>query len=271
MSGIRESGGYLWNNTLAEEKARLDAQAAIWDPYTQRYLGALGVARGWRCLEVGAGSGTITKWLADHVAPEGSVLAVDVDPRFLGPFDHPCVEVRQVDITSDPLDEGAFDLVYARMVLMHLANAETHLEKLAAAVRPGGWLLIQDADLSFNESDDAIHLTWPTSNHDFSVGIMRKVNGLLSLTGASPSFAKDNAARLLRLGFMEVGAEIVTRLAWGEKGGTYEAAFERVKPHLVQYGGVDKADADQRLRQLGDPAFAFTSAPMVSAWGRRPA
>jgi SAM-dependent methyltransferase len=219
---------------------------------------------------VGAGSGTITKWLADRVAPDGSVLAVDVDPRFLQQLDHPCVNVRQVDITSDPLDQGAFDLVYARMVLMHLPNADVHLEKLAAAVRPGGWLLIQDVDLSFNESPEAIHLTWPTSNHDFSVEIMRKVNGLLSMTGALPSYSKDHALRLIRLGFAKVGAEIVTRLAWGETGGTYEAAFQRVRPYLEQYAGLDAAAADERLRQLGDPAFAFTSAPMVSAWGRRP-
>jgi len=271
MSDVPESRGYLWDNTLAEEKARLDAQAGIWDAYTQRYLDALGVRRGWKCLELGAGSGTMTKWLAERVAPDGSVLAVDVDPRFLQLLDHPCVEVRRLDVTCDPLDEAAFDLVYERMVLMHLPNAEAHLQKLAASVRPGGQLLIQDVDLSFNESPDAVYLTWPTSNHDFSVEIMRKVNRLLSLTGASPPFAKDHAARLIRLGFVDVGAEIVTRLAWGEKGGTYEAAFRRVQPHLVQYASLDAAVADKRLRQLGDPGFAFASAPMVSAWGRRPA
>ena len=80
---MEQPESYLWNNTLAEEKARLDAQASIWDPYTQRYLDALGIAPGWQCLEIGAGSGTMTAWLAQRVSPTGSVVAVDVDRRVL--------------------------------------------------------------------------------------------------------------------------------------------------------------------------------------------
>src|SRR5687767_5699881 len=99
---------YLWDNTLAEEKRRLDDQAAIWDPYSQRYLDALGLAPGWRCLEIGAGTGTMTQWIADRVAPRGSVVATDIDTRFLSALEHPALEVRPHDITSDALEEGAF-------------------------------------------------------------------------------------------------------------------------------------------------------------------
>lgn len=263
--------GYLWDNTLAEEKARLDAQAAIWDPYTRRYLEALGVGPGRRCLEVGAGTGTITRGLAEAVTPGGSVVATDVDTRFLAGMGHDAVEIRQHDITSDDLEDGVFDLVYARMVLMHLPDADTHLERMTAAVRPGGWLLVQDVDLSFNESPASKPFTWPPSNQRFSVKIMRALNGLLGMTGASPSYAKQHPTRLITLGLEDVGAESVNRLARGESGGPYEAAFERVAPYLVQYGGMSERDVQRRLEQLGDPAIAFSSGPMISAWGRRPA
>ena len=261
---------YLWDNTLAEEKARLDAQAAIWDPYTKRYLEELGVDAGWRCLEVGAGTGTMTTWLADRVTPGGSVLATDIDTRFLAAVQHPSVEIRRHDITSDEL-EGTFDLVYARMVLMHLADADAHLVKLAAAVRPGGWLLVQDVDLSFVESPASKPYTWPPSNQRFSVKIMRALNNLLGLTGASPAYAKDHPTKLLTLGFQDVGAETVNRLVRGDPEGPYPAAFERVMPYLVQYGGMTERDVQRRLQQLGDPGIAFSSGPMMSAWGRRPA
>ena len=263
--------GYLWDNTLSAEKARLNAQAAIWDPYTRRYLEEIGVAPGWRCLEVGAGTGTITAWLADRVSPHGSVVATDIDTRFLEAAAIPSVEVRQHNITTDNLEEDEYDLVYARMVLMHLPDADTHLAKMAGAVRPGGWLLVQDADLSFGESPASKPFTWPPSNQRFSVKIMRALNGLLSMTGASPSYAQGHPTRLIALGFSDGGAESVNRLARGEKGGTYEAAFERVAPYLVQYGGMSERDVQRRLKQLGDPDITFSSAPMISAWGRRPA
>ena len=42
------------------------------DPLTVRYLLRLGVGDGWRCLEVGAGAGSIVRWLSDRVGPNGS-------------------------------------------------------------------------------------------------------------------------------------------------------------------------------------------------------
>ena len=263
--------GYLWDNTLAEEKARLDAQAEIWDPYTSRYIEALGIAPGWRCLEIGAGSGTMTRWLTDRVSPGGSVVATDIDTRFLQALALPGVEVREHNITTDDLEADAFDLVFARMVLMHLPDADTHLAKVAQAVRPGGWLLVQDVDLAFNESAMSAQFTWPSSIHRFATKVMRSLNGLLSMTGASPGFARDHAKRLIALGLKDVGAETVNRLVWGDEHGPYKAAFQRVMPYLVQYGGMSEKDVQRRYDQMCDPGVAFSSGPMVSAWGRRPA
>ena len=46
-------------------------------------LHRLGLGPGWRCLEVGAGSGSVARWLAAKVGPEGSVLATDIDTRWV--------------------------------------------------------------------------------------------------------------------------------------------------------------------------------------------
>jgi hypothetical protein len=53
---------YPFDNALQEARRRLVQLEALWDPSTIRHLQALGVTDGWRCLEVGAGGGSITRW-----------------------------------------------------------------------------------------------------------------------------------------------------------------------------------------------------------------
>jgi len=102
---------YMLANKGEEAPIRFAALAAIYDPQTIRHFETLGVACGWRCLEVGAGSGTIAKWLADRVGPTGCVLVTDVDIRFLE-LRGPTLDVRAHDIGSDPLPDAEFDLIH---------------------------------------------------------------------------------------------------------------------------------------------------------------
>jgi precorrin-6B methylase 2 len=48
-----------------------------------RHIEALGIKRGWRCWEVGAGGPSVPGWLAEQVAPEGYVLASDIDVSWM--------------------------------------------------------------------------------------------------------------------------------------------------------------------------------------------
>jgi hypothetical protein len=61
---------YFFDKGEADEQARLGGISAMFDQIATRHLAAVGVAQGWRCLEVGAGSGTIARWLADTVAAD---------------------------------------------------------------------------------------------------------------------------------------------------------------------------------------------------------
>ena len=130
---------------VASERLRLDHLTHQRDPVTFDVLDRIGVADGWKCLEVGAGSGTVTRWLSERVGEEGSVLAVDVDTRF-----HVEVganaEVRRLDVTEADLGDAQFDLVHARALLQHLHQREEVLDKLVAAARPGGWVVVEDGD-----------------------------------------------------------------------------------------------------------------------------
>src|SRR5215469_7829387 len=125
--------GYLLDNAQAQAQGRFAGLEASFDTLTQRHLAARGLRPGWRCLEVGAGSGSVARSLASQAAPDGSVLATDIDTRWVDTGSLPNLEVIQHDIVTDPLPGGAFDLIHARLV---------------AALKPGGWLVAEDFDSS---------------------------------------------------------------------------------------------------------------------------
>lgn len=119
------------------EHERVTVLASVMDPATFSVLESIGVAPGWRCLDAGAGAGSVGRWLAGRVAP-ATVVAVDRDIRFLGDPAEPNLVVRELDLVTGELPAAAFDLVFARIVLLHLRTRETALERLCRAVAPGG-------------------------------------------------------------------------------------------------------------------------------------
>src|SRR5205807_2481037 len=129
---------YLLDNAGREAPARFGALSAMFDTGTIRHLEERGVARGWQCWEVGGGGGSIATWLARRVGLAGRVLATDIDPRFLETLKVPTLEVRRHDIVSDPLPEETFDLIHARLVLVHLPPGQPGFPSLLAVLGPGG-------------------------------------------------------------------------------------------------------------------------------------
>jgi SAM-dependent methyltransferase len=124
------TGDYLFPNSDPETPARFAALSELFDEVSIHHLSKLGVRTGWHCLEVGAGSGSIAKWLADRVGPGGHVLATDIDPSFLRCMKSPNVEVRQHNIAVDALPEATFDLVHSRLVLHHVPQRDEALQRM---------------------------------------------------------------------------------------------------------------------------------------------
>jgi trans-aconitate methyltransferase len=87
--------------------------------------------------------------MAERVGPSGYVLVTDTDPRFMegSACRRPAhLELRRHDIGTDPLLEQAFDLIHARLVLMHVPQRHKALARLVAGLKPRGWLVIEDVD-----------------------------------------------------------------------------------------------------------------------------
>ena len=95
---------YTFDQDFAQERERLSAMESLWDPGSEALLAELGVGRGWRCLEVGAGGGSLVRWLADRGA---HVTAIDIDTRFIEQFASDTIEVRRLDLRTDELPRAS--------------------------------------------------------------------------------------------------------------------------------------------------------------------
>ena len=128
---------YALDNSWRMAKRRLSLLENYLDPMTKRRLTMLGIGHGLRCLELGAGSGSVASWLSKQVGPTGRVVATDIDIQLLNNMSHANLEVVTHDISVDSVPEGAFDFVHARWLLHHLAEPELAIRRMISAMRPG--------------------------------------------------------------------------------------------------------------------------------------
>src|SRR5438477_4420279 len=143
----------------AAEDERLTLLEQLYDPVSRRRRAL--VEQGWRCLEVGAGRGSMAVWLAEQVGPAGQVVVTDIDTRYLQRLDLPNLEVLQHNILDDSLEvlgPGSFDLVCSRLTLFHLVGRqEVAIRQMTECLRPGGWLIDEDADWGTAAPIDPTH------------------------------------------------------------------------------------------------------------------
>ena len=193
------------------ELERLRLVEQFGDPTTIRHLQSIGVLQGWKCLEVGAGAGSVAHWLCACVGSSGKVVATDIDTRFLSQVNAPNLEIRQHDITKDELELGFFDLVHCRLLLEHLANPEEGLRRMSEAVRPGGWLVIEEADFGSELSAD---VTNPTAAV-FTSTLRTAHEFLLKKHVVDPYLGRRVRGFLEQLGYTDIGHEGWSRIVRG--------------------------------------------------------
>jgi SAM-dependent methyltransferase len=259
------NGEYLLDNRAAAARRRFDALSALFDDVTFRHIQALGIQRGWRCWEVGAGGPSVPNWLADQVGPEGEVLATDINTSWIDDV-APHVEVRRHDITRDDLPPGMFDLIHARLVLSWIPQRDKALRRIAGALRPGGWLLIEDFDpaLQAAASIDA-HLP----DHDNANKLVAAFVALLARHGADPSYGRKLPRLLTEQGLAGVAADAYMPVSLPAAGALHLANLDQLHDTLLTQGLATAEEMD-RYRAAVDRGTGFASPPLISAWGRKP-
>src|SRR6202044_1966527 len=195
------AAGYGLDNASHKALTRLRLLERWLDPATFRHLRARGVGAGWRCLEVGAGAGSVAHWLCGQVCPGGEVVATDIDPRFLETHSEANLRVLRHDITADNLPPAAFDLVHCRLVLAHLPDRHAVLSKLAAALKPGGQLVAEEMDFVSVVAD-----THQPAGRAFNAAVASS-NDVLRTRGFDPEYGRALLADLAAAGLGGVGTQ----------------------------------------------------------------
>ena len=258
--------GYLLDNQQSEAGERFHALAELFDPVTFRHLSAVGLAAGWQCWEVGAGGPSVPAWLAGQVGPSGRVVASDIDTGWMreqgGAY-----EVVAHDVGTDEPLSGPFDLVHARLVLVHVRQRERALASMIAALRPGGWLVIEDADPALqplicpDEYGPAQRLA-NRLRHGF--------RALLSQRGADLAFGRTLPRLLREAGLVDVEADGFFPVTGPACTALEAATVRQVRAQLVRAGIATDTEIDQHLANVDAGWLDLATAPLISAWGRRP-
>jgi SAM-dependent methyltransferase len=264
--GAAQRRDYALDNAAAQAGGRFAALRALFDAGTIRHLEERGVTDGWRCLEVGGGGGSIAAWLSERVGPAGRVVVTDINTRFLETLRQPNLEVLQHDIVTDPLPEAAFDLVHARLVLMHLPERDAVLARLMAALKPGGWLLDEEFDALSQRADPALS---PGEELLKTVVAMERV---LAQRGVEMRFGRLLFNRLRALGLEDVDAEArLVMIAGGSIGASLvRTNFDQLREAMIESGHITAEEFERDNRRLDDPEFLTPLPTMWAAWGRRP-
>ncbi len=126
---------YVWQHGLEGEAERLRLMSEILDPSGRDHLSRLPIGENWSCIEIGAGNGSLSQWLATRLGPDGRAIATDIAPNLMAGIAKDNLEVRRLDVVKDGLDENAYDLVMIRALLHHLPERMDVIATMVRALR----------------------------------------------------------------------------------------------------------------------------------------
>jgi SAM-dependent methyltransferase len=239
------------------------------DASTIRQFERLGVGGGWHCVELGAGAGSIARWLADVVGTSGSVTAVDRDTSLLADLAaRPNVTVVEGDLMTMSFGSACFDLVHSRSVLMHVEDPDTVLEHLVPALRPGAVVLFEEAD-GEPAQRAATGAELPAPFRDVMVPLAMQW-----------TWARTLACRLVALGFTDVHDDVREDLLTGASPAAafWSQTLATIRPIVTDAARMESlgrhavADSsyDAMIELLENPAFSAPFAARHRVSARRP-
>jgi SAM-dependent methyltransferase len=256
---------YAYGHAWAMERVRLAGLEAVLDPGTREHLVRLGAGPGKRCLEIGAGGGSVAFWLAGQVAPDGIVVATDLETGFLESqaAAHPGLEVLRHDVTAEELP-GGFDLVHARWLVEWLPDKRLALRRMVSALRPGGVLLIEEPDFVtiYGAGEPAIRRV-----------VAATTAYLESTCPVECQYGRRALADLAAVSLEDVQAEGRCPIV---RGGSPLAAdflrltIEKYREPVLAGTAITEDEYAHAVAALQDPDTIVVAPMTVAAWGRRP-
>ena len=272
MSAQPATGNYPIERRAGEiDRLRMQAAALEFDAGVM--LDRIGVAPGWRCLDLGCGAGGILELLARRVGDAGRVVGLDADPVFLEHARQALrgrrnVELVQGNAYDTGLPRAGFDLVHVRFLAGTAGRAQELLREAIALARPGGTVALQEPDTSTLKCHPP-HPAWErlaqTLDQAFaSVGSDVRLGQRLYPLMRSAGLA-ELAYRPFFVGFRA-----------GEPMADYlPATIESLRGTILRHRLLGETELDRLLaacrKHLAEPDTVSTYVTVVQVWGRVPA
>lgn len=255
------------------ERSRLRRQSGELRGHSELLFDRVGIAEGWRAIDVGCGPSGNLYLLSSLVGPSGRVVGLDYEPAnvvlargFAAAEGLANVEVVEGDARRTDFPDGSFDLVHARMVLVNLPDPEALVAEMARLARPGGWVAVLEPDsLSVCHPP---HPAWDRLNEIF----LRAQQ----LEGADTFIGRRLPELFRQAGLVDVGVEV--------KADVYPAGNSRrtlrpdlvrsLRPKILAKGIATERElheVDRAVRDhLADPYTLMLPHLLFLVWGRKP-
>ncbi len=257
------------------EQDRLERQADELAEESTALFDRIGVAAGWRVVEIGCGPRGCLGLLAARVGASGRVVGVERSTDgvarargFVADAGLGNVEVREGDARATSLPDGAFDLATARLVLVNVPHPEEIVAEMVRLVRPGGFVALHEADATTQRCDP------PHPAQDRLIALLASYserNGIDRSIGV-------RAPRMLRdAGVVDVRVHPLVHVYPPGHGRRHLVLefVENARDRILEAGLIGSAELDAAtaaLRgHLADPGTLVVSSLFIQAWGRTPA
>jgi ubiquinone/menaquinone biosynthesis C-methylase UbiE len=266
-------GGYILGNKDSEI-TRLEIQAGFFEPLTKQTLLNAGLKKGMRCIDIGCGSGSVTRLMAKMVGKTGRAVGVDSDDRYLQFCNRNITSGQNIefihdDICKSKLDsEERFDIVYSRFMFHHLTDRREAMRSMKRLTKKGGAVMIQDLDHAPG--------SWICYPENKAVNTLRKVYVALIKKGGGDPLVGRKLYKLLIDDSLNahvdcyspcilMGEEPYSSLGW--------QLAESIKPQILEHrlqSEQEYAKMYQGLRTLAKNKGSFvTYSRFFSALGRK--
>lgn len=262
---------YALDNASPHGTSHLGGLAGMFDHFTRARINESVSLAGARCLELGAGNGSVAVWLAGQVGPHGQVVATDIDTQHIPSHDR--MTVVRHDLMRDPLPPGPFNLIHARCLLGHLTIRDTLTPELCQLLAPGGVILIEDFDtVGSLRTTSVLHV--PQDGPDIADLWNRYEQlraDLFAAAGTDGSFPRRSHGLLIDSGLTNVRSVAYTTSWCGGDPGSWHAAatLQQFRPKLAEFGFGDEM-VDRLVEALANPEFHVSGRTLCSTSGTAP-
>ena len=204
--------------------------------------------------------------MAERVGPTGQVIATDLDTRHLEALKDDRIEIWQHNLTMDLLPERKFDLVHARLVLVHIPERDEALGRMVRTLKPGGWIVVEEFDSHSMPPDPSVN------PEETFLATHQALARLMSEHHFDRRYGRLLYGKLRALGLVNIVAEGRVFMCPGGSAGTtlMQANFEQLRESLTAEGHITREEFDEDVAALSKPDFLMPSSILWSARGRRP-